>query len=157
MGPQGILEPARHPSTAAVSFCAADGHTLCLVTVDATGSELKNDATRYELTQDEITILLARIKTKEPSITIELSEEKSGFPPYQHVVPPIDRKISLQDPVGYNAHYLARISAVVSALGQKYTGLATLRFGEIGNADPLRADIEGELGKAIVVIMPVRV
>jgi hypothetical protein len=142
-----------------VKVTATDGHTLCHVVVDSIDCTLKNSGTRYELTPEDIDVLLARCKAKDATVTVEFREEQTTYPPYEQVIP---AKITSRSDdgrpdyaaIGFNADYLARIGKVQRALSAK---CARLQLGE-KDLDPMRVDIEGsDCTQAIVVLMPMRI
>lgn len=143
------------------TFVAMDGHTLCSVTVDVDAeSTIKNNGTRYALTREECEVILARAKSKPPVLEIELKDEKETklgeFPPYERVIPDYSKAEKSALCVGFNASYLARVKTVVKAIGDRRTRACTVAFGE-SPLDAARIDIDGDTGKAIVVIMPMRI
>ena len=137
-----------------IKMTAADGHTMCRVVAGAAESALKNDGTKYELTSEEIGVLLARCKTREPTVTVELRGEQTASPAFEKVIPPwADDARPGCAAARFDALYLARIGKVQRALGA--TG-SRLQFGERA-LDPLRVDVTGADDIcAIVMIMPMR-
>lgn len=141
-------------------FIATDGHTLCSATVDLDVDSTIKSGVKYALTREECDIILARAKAKPTILEVDLRDEKETnldeFPPYAQVIPDYSSRKKSAPCVGFNASYLARAEKVVKALGAVPSRGVKLRLGET-ELEAVRLDVDGSLGKAVIVIMPMRI
>lgn len=143
-----LAEPVRE----GMRFTATDGHTLCTVLVKA---EVLSFGSPAQLDPLQIDTLLLTAKAagtlSREFVLIDASTE--AFPPWERVLmPKVEDTAEGALVRAFNGRYLARIGSVQKLLKAQN---ARIQMG-ITCLAPLRADLDGTYGSAVLIIMPCR-
>lgn len=128
----------------ALTLTATDGRTLCHFILPA-GGEAKPG--RACLLPHEIELLKAASKEKLPIKTFTVDDNDKEFPNWREALVQAEVPDTF---VSFNANYLARLAPVQKALK---SDMVTLR--QTNDRDAVECRVESDLGKALVVIMPI--
>ena len=122
-----------------LTLTATDGPTLCHFILPA-GSEAKPG--KASLLPHEIALLLTASKP------FTVADNDAEFPNWRNALSPAEEPSQF---TSFNAQYLARLAPVQKALK---ASAVTIR--QTNKYCPIECRIESDLGKAFVVIMPMR-
>lgn len=135
-----------------LKLTATDGHTLCSVTVSC-NPDGPGTARLSPLVVDTL-LFQAKNEKSLTSTSFDLSDDPGAerFPDYAQIVP---EKASEKDKAlrvhGFDGRYLARVGTVQKLVKARN---ARIQMGEDA-ASPMRADLDGDIANATVILMPV--
>jgi hypothetical protein len=139
-------------SASKLRFTATDGHTLCSITID--GADVGGTPAR--LTPIAVDTVLLQAKGAKGltafTFTFDDCSDQGQFPEVSKVIPEKAPVTSSAPAVfGFNGMYLSRLGPV-----QKAIKAQQCRIQMSADEGPMRADLAGDLGDALVVLMPMR-
>lgn len=141
-------------SASKLRFTATDGHTLCSITVD--GADVGGLPARLTPIAVDTVLLQAKGAKNLTAFTFSFEDcaDQLKFPEVSQVIPErVAASTKAGAVVGFNAVYLARLGVVQKAIK---ASACRIQFGQDKNGrDPMRADIQGILADALVIVVPV--
>ncbi len=130
---------------------ATDGHTMCSVEIQCS---VERKGVSARLNAIAVDGLLSKAKASKgfPTAIFDLEDHGGAqFPEYQRATPAQTNGGKADAVTFFDGKYIARIGHVQKCLKGE---IARIQQGT--DYAPMRVDIEGELGKATIVIMPRR-
>jgi hypothetical protein len=134
-----------------LTFTATDGHTMCRTSVDTTDAESPFIEKNMFLSDIDVTKLLLDTKTQ-TSFNIVQEPTDWVFPDVDRYIPTLmrpDTECVGDRQQGFNAKYLARLAHVQKSLK---ADAVYIQFGKT-RSDPMRIDISGLLGDALIIVV----
>ena len=128
-----------------LTLTATDGHTLCHFILPV-GSEAKPG--KASLLPHEIALLVAASKEKLPIKTFTVADNDAELPKWRCL---LSNAAEPSQFTRFNAAYLARLAPVQKALKSD-----CVTIQQTNAEGPIKCRIESDLGKAFVLIMPIR-